>query len=937
MTELILLALLFSQQQIAPTSSSGVVSGTISYSDGTPASGMMLRLTRIPDPGQQPPNAPGALTATDSKGVYRRRVAPGRYIIGAVAAEVIYYPGVRAEGEAQLVTVNAGSTVEGLNLFLPPSASGVRVQGRVRLPANYPTPMTSLRVEVPRAGRGTGIASDGTFEFTHVMPGTYMFSVTAPGAQPVTLTVADRDIAAIELRVPPLVAVQGSVALEEGNGPRPRFPLRIEGLLAAEASPGLIPYRTTVTAEPDGRFSATLPEGEYRLLINSLPSGYYLKSISTGTTDLVRNALKVAAADSPVRAVITLGTSPGVRITGRVTQSRVEGPSAVPEKILLTGLAVSDSVEAPVNPDGTFEFPRVMPGTYIARATLTPNISSAPVLVSVPNQAVAGIEIPVPVLREIFGKIAVDGNGPPPKFSLLLVRGKIPTESTGRSGELSSVPVAAIANVTLGSGSADTQVLQVDINARPDGSFRLKVPEGEYRVFAVPPSAPGRTGIPQAYFVRSLTSNSRDLTTESLRVSEEETPEMHIGFGTAAANPWVRVSGRVVGVDPAKGAYRVALESNVTSAIETYVEADGEFEFPAVLRGATYTVRMVPADEAASVPRIAVADKDVTGVQITVPARREITVRTTVEGNYPIPGFGLSFAGIGSSMMIVIRPESDGTLKVELPEDQRRVSIQGLPLGYIVKSLTYDSMDIRRQPLEIGASSAAAELKVMLAVDPAVPWGSLRGRVTGLDPDAGAVRLVLNSVTAFSTFETSVNADGSFSFQRIPQGTYVPSLEGAVAARLTAPIVVSGVELFGIEIAAPRPASNAQTSRVEEPLGATVSDFGLVGRAAANETAAVANLRTINTALITYLSANGGKYGRLEDLINAGLLDASFMETKAGFDYSILSIGSEYAAAALPANSTSGRFGFFSTPDAVIRYSTFEPLAPPQRGGSAVQ
>ena len=53
----------------------------------------------------------------------------------------------------------------------------------------------------------------------------------------------------------------------------------------------------------------------------------------------------------------------------------------------------------------------------------------------------------------------------------------------------------------------------------------------------------------------------------------------------------------------------------------------------------------------------------------------------------------------------------------------------------------------------------------------------------------------------------------------------------------------------------------------------------LRSRQAANESAAVANLRTINTAEVTYLSSSGGNYGDLPALVAAGLLDDTFIGT----------------------------------------------------------
>jgi len=105
------------------------------------------------------------------------------------------------------------------------------------------------------------------------------------------------------------------------------------------------------------------------------------------------------------------------------------------------------------------------------------------------------------------------------------------------------------------------------------------------------------------------------------------------------------------------------------------------------------------------------------------------------------------------------------------------------------------------------------------------------------------------------------------------------------------------------------------------------------------EVSAVANLRTINTAEVTYLSSSGGTYGSITELIAAGLLDETFIGTKAGYKYSITlnATGSVYTADVLPVSLNTGRFGYYSFPDAVVRYSTIASLAPKGQTGHYVQ
>ena len=91
-------------------------------------------------------------------------------------------------------------------------------------------------------------------------------------------------------------------------------------------------------------------------------------------------------------------------------------------------------------------------------------------------------------------------------------------------------------------------------------------------------------------------------------------------------------------------------------------------------------------------------------------------------------------------------------------------------------------------------------------------------------------------------------------------------------------------------------------------------------RTPCSECAAVANLRTINTAEVTYLSSSDGRYGTMADLIAARLLDDTFNVTKHGYNFSVTLDATGYTATALPASAKHGRYGYYTVADAVIRY-----------------
>ena len=113
----------------------------------------------------------------------------------------------------------------------------------------------------------------------------------------------------------------------------------------------------------------------------------------------------------------------------------------------------------------------------------------------------------------------------------------------------------------------------------------------------------------------------------------------------------------------------------------------------------------------------------------------------------------------------------------------------------------------------------------------------------------------------------------------------------------------------------------------------------LRSRQAANETHAVANLRTLNTAEVQYLSTSQGQYGGIPELITAGLLDFRYSQSAAGYDFSInLSANYlDYTANATATGANMGRFDYYTAPDYVIRYSTDPTRAPAGMTGQPVQ
>jgi type II secretory pathway pseudopilin PulG len=116
----------------------------------------------------------------------------------------------------------------------------------------------------------------------------------------------------------------------------------------------------------------------------------------------------------------------------------------------------------------------------------------------------------------------------------------------------------------------------------------------------------------------------------------------------------------------------------------------------------------------------------------------------------------------------------------------------------------------------------------------------------------------------------------------------------------------------------------------------------LRSRQAAQESAAVSNLRTINTAEVTYSGSHSGAYGTISQLISDGLLDSRYADTQvSGYTFAITVSGPNYAATATPISPNAGRYGYISNSDAVVRYQngstgTCTPCYPAGQAGGPV-
>jgi TonB family protein len=191
-----------------------------------------------------------------------------------------------------------------------PSA-GVSVRGHVtRLAGATPNLRVNLiqpaQPGVPAVSANTPVSPDGSFEFFNVRPGNYNLSLSMPVPfQPVV--VGDKDINGIEFNVPAMRTLSGRAVLDGVGAAPARLFFTV---VYANGTVGI-----GATIQPDGTFNVLLPEGEHRLALNA--PGYYVRSMNLGSSDLLKDSLRLSDTDSQ-QLLVSLTPNPSTPVTPAV-------------------------------------------------------------------------------------------------------------------------------------------------------------------------------------------------------------------------------------------------------------------------------------------------------------------------------------------------------------------------------------------------------------------------------------------------------------------------------------------------------------------------------------------------------------------------------------------------------------------------------------------
>lgn len=381
------LGLLLQGDPVSP----GAVSGQLRTIDGVPAVNVRVVAVAVPR-GRANPNdtlnyfelaQPVDRTLTDNEGNFRlQELLPGNYYLLAGAnPQGTYYPGEDNIRAAEIITIESGVEVPNLSFQLKHRLGG-KLSGRINADMAALGPRTATvtggkledLLEVP-------VRPDGSFEFGHVPPGKYLVSLypPTPGIASYPVTVAEADIAGVELVPLPTKKVTGRIIVKNGAIPH--------GLL------GFYTIKTWVGGKinEDGTFSVDLHSARHQIDFAGLPVGYSLASVKIGDQDATQQGILVGNTD--VKDVLITLNAPKHLAVIKGTVKGLPADRFASTGVVLTG-PTFNKLQADIEQNGAFEFPAVVPGTYRLSLNGVPELS--PITINVDSFGTFEVPIVVP-------------------------------------------------------------------------------------------------------------------------------------------------------------------------------------------------------------------------------------------------------------------------------------------------------------------------------------------------------------------------------------------------------------------------------------------------------------------------------------------------------------------------------------------------------------
>ena len=356
----------------------GVVTGRILDEDGDPIRQIQVRtmVYRYTAAGRRLVNRGSAFT--NDLGEYRiYDLPPGHYYLKAGSTESMgggteesygasYFPGTPDSAAASPIEVEAGRTLEGLNLTLHPMRIA-NIRGRVMNPGSGGVTVGLFKVTEDGGTSATNTSLEdkgGKFELKGVSPGPYTLTAASTvGGQRYSanmqIQVGVADLEGIELHLQPPMEIAGQIRIEGQAGDKlSKVDIVLDSGRGAQSMAG-------DTAKKDGSFVFQgLEPGVYQVSAQA-PGDLYLKAVHWSDRDVMQSGVDLTQGAADSRLVVVLSANGG-QIDG-VVQDDQSAPAAVAIVTLVpSGGARSKSLFkwAMTSPAGHFHIDGIAPGSY---------------------------------------------------------------------------------------------------------------------------------------------------------------------------------------------------------------------------------------------------------------------------------------------------------------------------------------------------------------------------------------------------------------------------------------------------------------------------------------------------------------------------------------------------------------------------------------------
>jgi hypothetical protein len=378
----------------------GVVTGKVVDEDGDPVPFVRVQLmTHRYQQGKRQLMFTSSAN-TDDLGEYRiSGVSPGKYFLSAapnnnqfptlnVAGRPIapqaeedyvptYYPGTTDLAAAAPLEVTAGGQLRDISLRLS-KAHTVHVRGHVAYgEAEHPYVNVFLNPQNMMGGgmplRPAQADPKGDFDIGGVAPGTYYVTAQFNDGQKMRqartqVDVGTSNVEGVTLAVRPGVEVTGRVKVEDGS----TVDLSNVRFMVQPREPAAMMLGSPPAKIEDGRTFklADVSAGLFNLVAMGLPSGYYVKSISSDQTDILANGLNTEVSPAPLEVVLSAGVA---QVTGSVQNPATNAPAPGATIVLVPQEKErKDQLlyykQAAADQNGAFAFNDIVPGEYKAYA-----------------------------------------------------------------------------------------------------------------------------------------------------------------------------------------------------------------------------------------------------------------------------------------------------------------------------------------------------------------------------------------------------------------------------------------------------------------------------------------------------------------------------------------------------------------------------------------